>query len=274
MKVVLHGVRGSSPASGRDFVAVGGRTSCVAVTPPGVDLPTLLLDGGTGLSSVTESLAGNPYRGDLLLTHLHWDHVQGIPFFAAADREDAETRLMLPAQLGAAPDRPGSAAALLARSMSPPHFPISPEGLLGSWTFEAIEPGWITAGGFAVMVLEIPHKGGRTFGYRVQADDASFAYLPDHNPAADPRPGLDLASGVDVLIHGGMFDESELDVAQLYGHATIGEACQLAREAEVGTLVLTHHAPTRTDEQVAALVDQLGNPQITLGREGDAVLDG
>lgn len=274
MKVVLHGVRGSSPAPGPEFVGVGGHTSCVAITPSGADAPTLLLDAGTGLSSVTASLAGAPYRGDLLLTHLHWDHVQGLPFFAAGDREDAEVRLVLPAQDGAAPDRPGSAAALLARAMSPPHFPIGPDGLRGRWTFEAVEPGRFSAGGCMVTALEVPHKGGRTYGYRVEADGVSIAYLPDHYPASAADAGIELARGVDVLLHGGMFDDDERDLARAYGHATIGDACRLARTAGAAALVLTHHAPARTDVEVADLGARFGGgqPPVTVGREGDVVL--
>ena len=188
MRVVLHGVRGSSPASGVDFLRVGGNTSCVAVTPDGYDAPTLLLDAGTGLSSVTRALAGAAFSGDMLLTHLHWDHVQGLPFFRAGDRDDARVRLLLPAQCGASAERSGSAAELLSRAMSPPHFPIGPDGLRGDWSFDAIDAGTFSAGGCTVTAVEVPHKGGRTFGYRIEADGMSLVYLPDHHLAIDPRP--------------------------------------------------------------------------------------
>ena len=276
MRAVLHGVRGSTPAPGRDFLAVGGNTSCVAVTPPGNEQPTLLLDAGTGLSSVTRSLAGAAFCGDIVLTHLHWDHVQGLPFFTAGDRDDSQVRLLLPAQDGAAPDKPGSAAALLSRAMSPPHFPIGPEGLRGDWAFDAVEPGCFSAGGCDVTAVEIPHKGGRTFGYRVEADGVSFAYLPDHHPSTDPDAGLKLAQDVDVLCHGAMFTRGEEGIAHLYGHATIQEAYQLASEARVGKLVLIHHSPSRTDSQVEALAESLavsGGVSVVVGREGDVVVD-
>jgi ribonuclease BN (tRNA processing enzyme) len=275
MRVVLHGVRGSTPAPGRDFLAVGGNTSCVAITPHGHDHPTLLLDAGTGLSSVTRSLGAAPFRGEIVLTHLHWDHVQGLPFFAAGDRDESQVRLLLPAQDGAAPNEPGSAAALLSRAMSPPHFPIGPEGLRGDWRFEAIEAGQLSAGGCDVTAVEIPHKGGRTFGYRVEADGASLAYLPDHHPSTDPDAGLKLAQHVDVLCHGAMFTEGEESVAHAYGHATIQQAYHLASEARAGSLVLVHHSPSRTDSQVEALAESLGagGVPVVVGREGAVVLD-
>ena len=275
MRVLLHGVRGSSAAPGAEFVRVGGNTSCVAFTPKNATHPTLLLDAGTGLSSVSESLDGAPFNGDILLTHLHWDHVQGLPFFRAGDRDDAQVRLMLPAQGAATPCDAGSAAALLARSMSPPHFPIGPEGLRGQWTFEAIDTGRFTAGGFQVTAIEVPHKGGRTFGYRIEEDGVSLTYLPDHDPTTDDRPGLALADGVDVLCHGAMFADRDRKLARAYGHATMGDVRRLASAAGVGCLVLIHHAPSRTDEQVQALAREAGteNPRTVIGCEGDVVLD-
>jgi phosphoribosyl 1,2-cyclic phosphodiesterase len=275
MRVVLHGVRGSTPAPGQSFLRVGGNTSCVAITPSGDDSPTLLLDAGTGLSSVTRQLNGNAFVGDLLLTHLHWDHVQGLPFFAAGDRDDARVRLLLPAQGDASPDRVGSAAELLAGSMSPPHFPIRPEGLRGQCSFQAIAPGTITACGCQVTAVEIPHKGGRTFGFRVEADGESLAYLPDHHPAIDQEPGLELAREVDVLCHGAMFRDSERETAHAYGHATLSEICRLATEARVGRLVLIHHAPTRSDDDVDAMAAEIaanGCPPTVVGHEGNVVL--
>jgi ribonuclease BN (tRNA processing enzyme) len=271
---VLQGVRGSSCAPGPDFLRVGGNTSCLAVTPAGADTPTLLLDAGTGLSSFGRQLNGTPFRGEILLTHLHWDHVQGLPFFTAGDRDDAEVTLRLPAQNGARADSPGSAAHLLARAMSPPHFPIGPDGLRGAWSFEALEEGTFKAGGCTVTALEVPHKGGRTFGYRVECDGKVLAYLPDHRPDIDPGAGLALSEGADVLCHGAMFSDRDRDLAHLFGHATLGEVAALAREARVGKLVLVHHAPARTDDEVEAMARELPAdvPPVVVGREGDEVM--
>jgi ribonuclease BN (tRNA processing enzyme) len=271
VRVTLHGVRGSTPASGPEFVQIGGRTSCVSVTPAGAAAPSLVLDAGTGLTNLTHALDGTAYRGHVVLTHLHWDHVQGLPFFAAGDRPDAEVVVHLPAQDGADPGVPGSAAALLRRAMSPPHFPIGPEGLVGNWRFDAMEAGWIEIGGARVLVADIPHKGGRTFGIRVEADGASLAYLPDHDPAADPEPGAKLARGVDLLLHDGQFSAAERGVASAYGHATVEDAVDLAAHAGVGRLVLIHHAPGRTDDEVEALVAAAGvgsQVPVLTGREG------
>ena len=90
-------------------------------------MPTLLLDAGTGIRSATAMLGGEAFRGSILVSHLHWDHVQGLPFFAAGDRPQARVSLSVPAQDGA------SGRDLLAQLMSPPGFPIEPEGLVGDW---------------------------------------------------------------------------------------------------------------------------------------------
>ncbi len=275
MRVVIHGVRGSTPAAALEFTRVGGNTSCVAISRADSDEPTLLLDAGTGVRTVTSALAGRPFRGQILLSHLHWDHVQGIPFFRAADRDDATVRVRLPAQDDASSGTPGSAEALLAEAMSPPHFPIGPDGLRGDWTFEALETGRIVCGGFAVTARDIPHKGGRTFGYRIEADDVRVAYLPDHDAEFDSPEALELCDGVDVLLHGGMFGEDERDTARAFGHGTIGDACRLARDADVGSLVIVHHAPNRTDDEVEELIGRYAEhrPRPIVGHEGDVVLD-
>ncbi len=269
MRLHYCGVRGSTPAPGPEFARVGGNTSCLAVRHDAERAPRLILDAGTGIRSVSNLLGGDPFVGTILLTHLHWDHVNGLPFFSAADRVDARVHLLLPDQGdGSEP------IDTLGRSMSPPHFPIGPEGLLGSWTFEAMSEGQTVLEGFAVRARRVPHKGGRTLGYRVSDGRSSFAYLPDHRP--DPAgPGraaaLDLCRGVDILIHDAQFRSDEAAIAHAQGHATIEEAVAFAVEAEARELILFHHSPSRTDVELEEIVADLASPsiRITLAREGN-----
>ncbi|WP_162449471.1 MBL fold metallo-hydrolase [Phytoactinopolyspora mesophila] len=245
------------------------------MTLKGATSPTLVLDAGTGLTKVSTTLYGKAFQGEIILSHLHWDHVHGLPFFTAGDTADADVVLHLPAQDGARSADPVSAARLLGRAMSPPHFPIGPGGLAGRWRFRAADTGRFDAGGARVRLTEIPHKGGRTFGIRVEADGESFAYLPDHAPSVDSGPGTDLARGVDVLLHDAQFAESERDVAAAYGHATVGDAVAAAERARAGRLVLIHHAPGRTDDQIYALAErEAANARIpvAVGREGDVLV--
>jgi phosphoribosyl 1,2-cyclic phosphodiesterase len=250
VELVLLGVRGSTPAPGPDFVRYGGHTSCVAVIPAGSSAPTLLMDAGTGVRRLPELLGPEPFRGSILLSHLHWDHVEGLPFCRALDRPDARVDLHVPEQDGT------SARDLLARTMSPPSFPIEPEGLFGTWRFLPAPQGTTRVEDFEVTVADISHKGGRTVGYRVEADGASFAYLPDHAPAQGMTPAaLELISDVDVLLHDAQFVESERRLADDYGHATVEETLELAARAGVRHLVLFHHSPVRTDDQLDHLLD-------------------
>ena len=268
MRALLCGVRGSTPAPGIEFAEVGGHTSCVAI--PAADGRWLVLDAGTGLRKLGAVLDGAPLRGSILLTHLHWDHTQGLPFLANADRADAEVALQLPAQGDGA-----DAVAVLRGAMSPPHFPIGPEGLLGSWSFGALPTGRHAIEGFTVTAAEIEHKGGRTYGYRVESSAGSIAYLPDHCPRlADParRAGaVELARGVDVLLHGGPYLADEQAIADGYGHATVDDAVTLAAEAEAARLVVIHHAPGRTDRAVAEIEASLAGAPVpaSIGREDD-----
>jgi phosphoribosyl 1,2-cyclic phosphodiesterase len=258
VKLVLLGVRGSTPAVGPDFTRWGGHTSCVAVLTGTAEVPSLVLDAGTGLRDLPALVDGRPYRGAIVLSHLHWDHLQGLPFCPVIDHPESEVDLYLP---GA-----GDPYALLARAMSPPHFPIEPGGLLGRWRFEP-------AAAAPVRTAEIAHKGGTTVGIRVEADGRSVAYLPDH--VVGDAAAEELIAGVDVLLHDGQFLDREAERAHAYGHSTLGEALRLADRCEVGRLVLTHHAPARTDAEIDALAAAFrctpGGRPVAFARQGATI---
>ena len=258
MRVHICGARGSTPAPGLDFVRYGGHTSCVAIAHDGTR-PTLVLDAGTGIRRVTQLLGGDAFAGTLLLSHLHWDHVQGLPFFSGGDRVDARVTCLIPGQPGAADSHE-----VLARGMSPPHFPIWPNQLRGGWTFGAVEVGRVEVEGFSIEAREIPHKGGRTFGYRVSDGTSALAYLPDHCPTllgAGPdgwgayhSEAVALAADTDVLIHDAHLIASELPEEAAFGHAAAEYGLALAKEAGARRLVLFHHKPDRTDEGIDRIV--------------------
>jgi phosphoribosyl 1,2-cyclic phosphodiesterase len=255
-------------------VRYGGHTSCVAVTPPGAAAPELILDAGTGIRNVTPLLAGGPFTGTIALTHLHWDHVHGLPFFRGGDRDDATVRLLLPGP----PD--GSAAeAALERGMSPPHFPITPRQLRGSWEFSGIEPGLVRLGSLTLLAKEIPHKGGRTFGYRVSDGKGSFAYLPDHSPTnLGPGPdglgeyhdaAMELADGADILMHDSFWYADDFDPAQSLGHAAAEYAIGLAVAAGARQVLLVHHRPDRTDSELEKLAAGLRDSPVPVALAAD-----
>ncbi len=260
-------MRGSTCAPGAEFVRYGGHTSCVAVRAEGAAVPTLVLDAGTGLRSLTGMLDGAAYDGSILLSHLHWDHMQGLPFFAAGDRDAARVDLYLPAQDGR------SGRDLLAQAFSPPAFPISPEGLKGRWTEHALEAGAHRIEDFDVLAVDVAHKGGRTFGYRVSDATGSVGYVPDHAPEAGMSDDLLAAlDGVDVLVHDAQFVEAERPVAVSYGHATVEDCVRLAHQVGAGALVLFHHSPARGDDALDGIGELAtglaGGLPVVVAREG------
>lgn len=273
MRLQLHGVRGSRAAPGPDHLRYGGNTSCVSVTHGDDEFPRLVLDAGTGLTNLSSVLAGRPFDGSILLSHLHWDHIYGLPFFRAGDRPDARVALHMPAQ--------GDPESVLEQVMRPPYFPITPSGLRGAWTFHALEAGRHRIEGFDVLAVEIPHKGGRTFGYRISSGSATVAYMPDHGPVqwGDGDDGLGvihdaalaLAEGVDLLLHDAQHTLAEFPAVRHFGHSTIDYAVALARRAHVERLVLFHHDPGRVDDELDALSETVSglDVDVRVAREGD-----
>ena len=274
MRVVFCGVRGSTPSPGQAFVRYGGNTSCLAVSH-GDEPPSLLVDGGTGLQRVAElALGSRPYVGSVLLGHLHWDHTHGLPFFAAAMKDGARTDVLLPKQPGE------DAEEVLARAFAPPHFPVRPSELGSGWSYGFIDEGPCTVEGFDVLAREVPHKGGRTLGYRIGSGGRSLAYVTDHSPTAlGPGPhghgelheaALALADGADVLVHDAQHLAAEFPEVDYLGHASIEYAVELGEAAGVGRVVLFHHAPARTDDELDEIARRRWSDrvEVLVAREG------
>jgi hypothetical protein len=167
--------------------------------------------------------------------------------------------------------------------MSDPYFPIGPRGLRGTWRYDTVEEGRHHIEGFAVLARAIPHKGGRTFGYRVSDGHSTLAYVSDHEPTGSGTGSPDglgqhheailaLADGADLLIHDAQYRASELPAVAGLGHSTIEYTVGLAREARVRHLLLFHHAPNRTDDQVDQIVADLPSTdglRVSAAAEGD-----
>jgi phosphoribosyl 1,2-cyclic phosphodiesterase len=272
MRIFICGVRGSTPTPGLEFDRYGGHTSCLAIAHDR-ERPSLIVDAGTGIRLASDLFGGSPglfdgqpYHGAIILGHLHWDHTQGLPFFAAGNNPGSQVELYAPAQ--------GDIETVLGRFMSPPHFPIGPKELMGSWSFNALDEGPTQIAGFSVLAREIPHKGGRAFGYRISDGRATIAYLSDHCPTnLGPGPtglgeyheaAMSLASGCNVLFHDAQYTDEELPARASFGHSSCGYAVGLAEAARVRQLMLYHHDPARTDDQIDSLVTAYKSAEVTV----------
>ena len=252
----------------------GGHTPCVAVASDAAD-PKLVLDAGTGLQLFSKLLNGRTFEGTILLTHLHWDHTHGLPFFPAGDRDGARVTVVMPAQ--------GDPKELMTRVISPPHFPIEPDQLRGEWTFANLDEGTHEVEGYEVLALEVPHKGGRTFGYRVSDAEGAIAYISDHSPISEGEgpaghgeyheAALRLAEDVDVLLHDAQYTAAEFVERSTFGHCTTDYAVELAERAGAKRVLLFHHDPARSDDELDDIVASYSGRSLRVeaATEGDEV---
>lgn len=276
MYLSFLGCRGSTPVSAAEYARYGGATSCIALWPDDArdSSPHLVLDAGTGFANLEHVLGDAPFDGTVLVTHLHWDHTHGLPFLRNASMPGHRLRLVVPEQ-GADPE------AVMNRAFSPPHFPVEIGTLGTNWSFSGIEPGVYEYEGFEVRAEEVPHKGSRTFGYRVSDGRSSVAYLPDHKPlAVGPGPdglgayheaALALAGDVDLLVHDAQHTASELEQEAFLGHSAVEYVVGLGVAAQARAVVLFHHDPHRTDAQIDEIVGKLSGDAplpVLAAREG------
>ena len=251
MHVTFYGVRGSCPCPSSANLRYGGNTACVALEVDGEQ--PIVLDLGTGLRSFGEHLPlDGSFRGSALVTHIHWDHVQGLPFFPPADREGAEFDIYGPAQEGA------SLHDVFGEFMRPPYFPVRVSDLAGDFHFHTLDNGEHVIGDAKVRSLLVPHVGP-TNGYRVEMNGVTVVYISDHQQPLDGSLAiadgvLELCAGADLLIHDAQYTKPEFELKSYWGHCTIEYALNLAREAGVKRLALYHHDPDHDDDTVDALL--------------------
>ena len=245
MQVTFFGVRGSTPCDGDDISKYGGNTSCVAVRVPGE--PPLFFDLGTGARYFGTTLPQDgTFRGTCLLSHLHWDHTQGLPFFSPLLHEGAELHVYAPAQ-----EDGRSVADVINTVIRPPLFPVTIDQLPGMVRFHDVADEEFRVGSFKVMSRMVPHVGP-TLGYRIEWGGRSIAYLSDHQQPHDGSYAVsdgarELIEGVDLLIHDSQYTPSEFEKKATWGHCTIDYAIWLAGHCHASRLALFHHDPSRSD---------------------------
>jgi len=271
MKVKLWGVRGSIPTTGPETEYYGGNTSCVTVSH---DDYVLVLDGGTGIRQLSGSYYPSGKRIDVLLTHLHLDHIQGLGFFSPLFDASKEIHIWGPASSS------HTLFSRLSRYLSPPLFPVLLRDLPCKLHLHEIGNSYFEAGPFQIQSNYIIHPGP-TVGFRITGKHAAFTFIPDHEPALGDKgmikekkwvSGYDLAEGVDVLLHDGQYIREEYLPRKGWGHSCIDDSCLFASLAEVKKIILTHHDPSHSDAFLNNMLDAFkkgaGNiPPVALAKE-------
>lgn len=268
MQVTFHGVRGSTPAIGADTRRYGGNTACVEVAADGC--PPIVIDLGTGIRRYGQTIDG-AFNGVLLLTHLHWDHIQGLPFFGPVMAPGATARLIGPPQ-----PEVGSLVAALHQVVKPPFFPVPLDQLCAGVTIEELDRDTIQIGEASITAARVDHPGS-TNAYRIDHRGTSLAYVSDHQESADGSVTdelLALIDGVDLLIHDAQYTRAEFAAKSDWGHSTFDHAVAVAQMASARRLALFHHDPARDDDGVDELLVAarelagLGGPEVFAAAEG------
>lgn len=245
----FFGVRGSCPCPCESNRRYGGNTACVVLTDG--DEEPIIFDLGTGLRLYADAIGEGPFSGTALVTHIHWDHVQGLPFFPPVHQPGSRLDVYGPHQEG------GPLGEVFGGLMRPPYFPVHFADLGGDITFHDVTDEVLAIGHHKVTVRPVPHVGP-TVGYRVEGNGRSVAYISDHQAPADfgtiADAAIELAHDVDVLIHDAQYTPDEFARKSDWGHCTIGYAVRVAQTAGARRLVLFHHDPGHDDATLDALL--------------------
>ena len=247
MKVRVWGARGSVPAPGPEMNRYGGNTSCVELTLSSGE--TLILDAGTGIRTLGFSLPPDLERINILLTHLHLDHIQGLMFFPPCFRAESNIRIFGPSSPEA------SLEARIARYISAPLSPVEVRELPCDVSFHDAPATEWQIGAATIRAEAITHRGP-TLGYRITDGDTSLCYIPDHEPGlgADLEnlneewiSGYNLARDADLLIHDCQYNDEEYPGHEGWGHSPITATLTFASRVGAKRTLLFHHDPLHTD---------------------------
>jgi phosphoribosyl 1,2-cyclic phosphodiesterase len=267
MTLRFWGVRGSTPTPVRENLKYGGNTPCIELRAGG---ELFILDCGTGLRLLGHSLrrefGRKPIRAQVFLSHYHWDHIQGIPFFTPL--YDPKNTFVFHSFQSAETD----VQRALEHQMNNPYFPVDMRAMRAKRNFREIEEQSGRFGGLLITARRLNHPQG-CLGFRIEYHGRTITYATDNEPG-DPRGDQNvraLADGADVLIYDAQYTPQEYcNGKQSWGHSTWEEGVKIAREARVKKLVLFHHDPDHNDRKVDAIVRQAQRrfPATIAAREG------
>jgi phosphoribosyl 1,2-cyclic phosphodiesterase len=271
MRVKVWGARGSVPAPGPEMNRYGGNTSCVGVTL--ADGEVLILDAGTGIRTLGFALAAGMPNINILLTHLHLDHIQGLMFFPPCFKTESRITIWGPASPEASLEH------RVARYISAPLSPVEVRELPCDVSFRDTPVTEWEIGSARIRAESVTHRGP-TLGYRITDDDTTLCYIPDHEPglgapldSVDPEwiSGFDLAHGAQLLIHDCQYTDREYPEHVGWGHSPLGDALAFAHRTEAERVLLFHHDPLHTDDFLDTFFGTAISQWEALGGSGDQI---
>jgi phosphoribosyl 1,2-cyclic phosphodiesterase len=280
MRATIWGSRGTLASPGPETVRYGGQTSCITVELE--DGGLVILDAGTGIRPFGMSLDGHhPRRVDLLITHLHTDHIEGLRFFPPFWDPNVEFHIWGP------PAPVKSLDQRLAPFFSPPYFPVHLRNVPSNPTFHEAIPMQPWRLGAVVITADLIKHPGPAVGYRIEEGQHAFAYLPDHEPGLGTDlerverhwiSGIAVAGDADVLVHDCQYTPAEYEQRVGWGHSSVVDAVTFAERADAERLVLFHHDPLHTDDQLDTMLAEArqlvpgGSLRLELAEEGRALV--
>jgi ribonuclease BN (tRNA processing enzyme) len=254
MRVNLKGTRGSYPTSSKINQRYGGNTSCIEVIN---GEERIIVDAGTGILEIDFDTFYKSDRIDILLTHLHMDHIQGLAYCKPLFNPNKEVYIWGP---GGSPE---SLKSRLTRYISPPLFPISLRDIPAKLVIQELPNTPFNLGGFVVSSEYICHPGP-TVGYRIQCGDKSICFMPDHEPIIGRShlypenewvSGFQLAYQSDLLIHDSQYSNEEYLNKAGWGHSSLEIAAELCSRTEAKRLLMFHHDPSYSDDERTEMFD-------------------
>ena len=260
------GVRGSVPSPGSETIRYGGNTSCISIT---VENKILILDAGTGIRILGSSMI---MQSDLkifvIITHTHWDHIQGFPFFTPIYQPNR------PVYMFPTLHKKNLVLSSLIDQMDGAHFPLTPDQVPSNFNFITEDPlGFLAKNEFHMELVPMNHPGG-AFGYKIKFDDTVICYFTD-NEIDPPYPKsiefdelAEQCKNADVLIHDAQYTEDDMPLKHGWGHSLISQVTDLGNTAKVKNLVYFHHDPDRTDDELDIQLEKVSK---ALNENGSSV---
>ena len=252
--VDFWGVRGSVPSPGPTTNRYGGNTSCVSIT---ADNKILILDAGTGIRNLGSAIIGQPeLEIFVVVTHSHWDHIQGFPFFTPIYQPNR------PVHMFPTLHKKNVVLASLIDQMDGAHFPITPDQVPSNFNFVTENPlGFLANNGFQLELVPMNHPG-KAFGYKITIDDKIICYFTDNEIDPPYEKSIELdeltnqCKNADILIHDAQYIEADMPLKHGWGHSLISQVTKLGESAEVKNLVYYHHDPERSDDDIDAELEK------------------